>query len=50
VVGERLAQAFREAGVRVSIGVARANVGDLDIATREADEAMYRRKGERGPA
>jgi diguanylate cyclase len=48
-VGERLAQAFREADVSISIGVARANIGDLDVATREADEAMYRRKGERSP-
>jgi diguanylate cyclase len=48
-IGERLAQAFRNAGVSVSIGVSRASVGDLDLATRQADEAMYRRKGERAP-
>ena len=50
IVGERLAQAFRDSGVSVSIGVARTQLGDLDLATREADEAMYRRKGERSPS
>jgi diguanylate cyclase len=47
-LGERLAAAFRAAGVSVSIGYARAEA-PLDLAgvTRKADEAMYRRKGER---
>lgn len=47
-LGERLAAAFREAGVSVSIGYARTEPAlDLAAATRKADEAMYRRKGER---
>jgi diguanylate cyclase len=47
VIRERLAAGFREAGVSVSIGFARADVLDLATATREADEEMYRRKAER---
>lgn len=43
----RLQQAFREAGVSVSIGFARADILNLAAATREADEEMYRRKSER---
>jgi diguanylate cyclase len=47
-LGERLAQAFLEAGVEVSIGYARTEAAlDLAGATARADEAMYRRKGER---
>ncbi len=47
-LGERLAGAFRKAGVEVSIGYARTEAAlDLAGATARADEAMYRRKGER---
>lgn len=46
-IRERLADAFRAANVSVSIGFARADILDLDAATREADEEMYRRKAER---
>lgn len=47
VIRERLAQAFRDAGVSVSIGFAPTDILDLAAATREADEEMYRRKAER---
>jgi diguanylate cyclase len=47
-LGDRLATAFGAAGVSVSVGYARAEAPlDLAMATRKADEAMYRRKGER---
>ena len=47
-LGDRLAGAFRAAGVEVSIGYARTEPAlDLTGATARADEAMYRRKGER---
>jgi len=47
-LSERLRVAFERAGVSVSIGYARADAPlDLAGATRRADEAMYRRKGER---
>jgi diguanylate cyclase (GGDEF)-like protein len=47
IVRERLAEGFKNAGVSVSIGFARADNLDLAAATREADEQMYRRKAER---
>ncbi len=44
----RLAAAFRDAGISVSIGYARAQAPlDLAATTREADAAMYQRKLER---
>jgi diguanylate cyclase (GGDEF)-like protein len=47
-VGERLAAAFAASGVAVSVGFARADTPhDLAGATHQADQAMYRRKGER---
>jgi diguanylate cyclase len=47
-LGERLAAAFRAADVSVSIGYANADPSlDLAGVMRKADEAMYRRKGER---
>ena len=47
ILRERLAQGFRDAGVSVSIGFARADILDLAAATREADQQMYQRKAER---
>jgi diguanylate cyclase (GGDEF)-like protein len=47
-LGERLAAAFRDARVSVSVGYARTEPSlDLASVTRKADQAMYRRKGER---
>lgn len=47
-VAKRLGEAFRRSGVSVSIGSARSeNAHDLGAVTRAADEAMYRRKGDR---
>ena len=44
---DRLSKAFRSYGVSVSLGVSHVGLLDIADATRNADEAMYRRKAER---